>query len=153
MANLGSNDTPVEGERFALPAGAEIGEDAGDLVIRDSAGDVVLRRDESAGQWVIGTVDALDVTNALTAGSVSTDEASVTGAIDAASIDATNAVAAEQLGIPVYSDDANAPNDTFFYNDQDDQTKYKNPAGSIVVTDALSQSEVEDIAIKFAVAL
>ena len=77
----------------------------------------------------------------------------ISGTTHLESVNMDNAVAAEQLGIPVYSDDTNAPDDTFFYNDEDDQTKYKNPAGSIVVTDALSQSEVEDIAIKFAVAL
>jgi len=77
----------------------------------------------------------------------------IVGTTHLESVNMDNAVAAEQLGIPVYSDDTNAPDDTFFYNDADDQTKYKNPAGGIVVTDALSQAEVEDIAIKFAVAL
>jgi len=51
MANLGSDDTPVVGENFSLPAGASLDEESGDMVIRDSAGDVVLRRDENAGAW------------------------------------------------------------------------------------------------------
>ena len=129
MSNLGDSNTPVEGESFGLPSGWALVENAdGEVVIEDSGGNVVFRRDETAGKWV-------------------------TDSIDAESVDMDNAVAAEQLGIPVYSDDANAPDNTFYYNDADDQTKYKNTAGSIVVTDALSQSEVEDIAIKFAVAL
>ena len=129
MANLGSTDTPIAGESFSLPSGWALVENGdGEIVIEDSGGNVVFRRDETAGKWV-------------------------TDSMDADSVDVDNAVAAEQLGIPVYSDDANAPNDTLFYNDADDQTRYKNPAGSIVVTDALSQSEVEDIAIKFAVGL
>lgn len=66
MTNLGSNDTPVIGEHFSLPAGAQLDEDGGDLVIRDSGGTIILRRDETAGAWdFTGTdmtgVGALDV--------------------------------------------------------------------------------------------
>lgn len=128
MSNLGSSGTPVKGESFSLPDGHSFDNDGGDLVWKDSNGNVVARWDETNGEFV-------------------------TDAINASTVSATNAVVAEQLGIPLYSDDANAPDDTFYYNDADDQTKYKNPTGSIAVTDALSQSEVEDIAIKFAVAL
>ena len=125
MANLGSTDTPIVGESFGLPSGWALVENTdGEIVIEDSGGNVVFRRDETAGEWV-------------------------TDSIDAESVDVDNAVAAEQLGMPVYSDDANAPNDTLFYNDADDQTRYKDPAGSIVVTDALSQSEVTEIAASY----
>ena len=129
MSNLGDSNTPISGELFGLPSGWTLTENNdGEAVFEDTQGNVVLRRDATNNRWV-------------------TDE------IDASSATLDNAVAADQLGIPVYSDDANAPNNTFYYNDTDNQTKFKNASGSIVVTDALSESEVEDIAIKFAVAL
>jgi len=51
MPNLGSSDTPVEGQSFGLPAGAELGEDNGDVVIKDSSGTIILRRNETASEW------------------------------------------------------------------------------------------------------
>jgi len=129
MSNLGDSNTPISGELFDLPSGWTLTENNdGEAVFEDTQGNVVLRRDATNNKWV-------------------TDE------IDASSATLTNAVAAEQLGLPVYSDDANAPNNTFYYNDTDEQTKYKTSGGSIVVTDALTEQQVEDIAIKFAVAL
>jgi len=136
MSNLGDSNTPIEGQSFSLPAGAELGEDNGELVIKDSSGTIILRRNETESEWQFEGTDLSGI-----------------NAIDASSATLTNAVAAEQLGLPVYSDDANAPNNTFYYNDTDDQTKFKTSGGSIVVTDALTEQQVEDIAIKFAVAL
>ena len=45
----GSDEIPLNG--LELPAGAQIDEDGGDLVVRDSGGSIVLRRDEGAGTW------------------------------------------------------------------------------------------------------
>lgn len=56
MAELGSEDTQVEGQSFGLPSGFSWGEDAGDLVAFDSNGNVALRYDESAGtngEWAV----------------------------------------------------------------------------------------------------
>lgn len=39
--------------------------------------------------------------------------------------------AANQLGIPVYSDDANAPSETQYFNDSDTQLKYKDFSGTV----------------------
>lgn len=58
MARLGSTDTPVAGENFSLPAGAQLDEDGGELVIRDSAGNIVLRRDETANEWILTQIRA-----------------------------------------------------------------------------------------------
>jgi len=57
---LGSAENPVpdrsffnaaESGDFRLPAGAKLDEDAGELVVRDNTGNIVLRRDESAEAW------------------------------------------------------------------------------------------------------
>jgi len=125
MSNLGDSNTPISGELFSLPSGWSLTENNdGEAVFEDTNGNVVLRRDATNNKWV-------------------TDE------IDASSAVLTNAVAAEQLGLPVYSDDANAPNNTFYYHDTDNQTKFKNSAGSIVVTDALTEQQVEKIAFSY----
>lgn len=72
MANLGSDDTPVKGERFELPAGARLDEDNGDLVIRDSNGAVVMRRDEAANEWGFEGGDLAGI------GSVNTERSTLT---------------------------------------------------------------------------
>ena len=62
MANLGSDDTPIVGESFGLPSGWAITENAdGEVVIEDSGGNVVFRRDETAGEWVTDSIDAESV--------------------------------------------------------------------------------------------
>lgn len=73
MARLGSDDTPVRGERLELPGGWRWDVDDGDLVARDTAGTVVLRYDEAAetfdaeGRSIEGvgslTTEDLEVTN------------------------------------------------------------------------------------------
>ena len=69
MSNLGDSNTPVEGESFGLPAGAELTEDAnGNLAIADSSGSIVLVRDETAEQWDLNN-DSLTGINAIDAGS------------------------------------------------------------------------------------
>ena len=49
MANLGSENTPIEGESFGLPSGYSFDEENGDLVIRDTDGTVAMRRAD--GTW------------------------------------------------------------------------------------------------------
>lgn len=69
MANLGSNDTPIVGESFGLPSGWSLTENAdGEVVIEDSGGNVVFRRDETAGEWVTDSINAesVSVTNTTT---------------------------------------------------------------------------------------
>ena len=62
MANLGSDDTPIVGESFGLPSGWSITENAaGEVVIEDSGGNVVFRRDETAGEWVTDSIGAESV--------------------------------------------------------------------------------------------
>ena len=62
MGNLGSDDTPVVGESFGLPSGWALVENAnGEIVIEDSGGNVVFRRDETAGEWVTDSIDAESV--------------------------------------------------------------------------------------------
>jgi hypothetical protein len=68
MSNLGSPDTPVEGESFSLPAGAEMAEDNGDLVVKDSSGSIVFRRNETADEWQLEGTDLTGI------GSLGTDE-------------------------------------------------------------------------------
>jgi len=41
-----------------LPAGAQIDEESGDFVVRDSAGNVVLRYDEASGAWQLDALEA-----------------------------------------------------------------------------------------------
>lgn len=72
MSNLGSDDTPVVGESFSLPAGAQLDEDSGDLVVKDSGGTIVLRRNESAGEWQFEGTDLTGI-NSADANSVSAD--------------------------------------------------------------------------------
>lgn len=70
MSNLGDSKTPIEGESFGLPAGAELTEDAnGNLAIADSSGSIVLVRDETAGAWDLNNnsltnIDAIDAISA-----------------------------------------------------------------------------------------
>ena len=62
MANLGSTDTPIAGESFGLPSGWALVENTdGEIVIEDSGGNVVFRRDETAGEWVTDSIDAESV--------------------------------------------------------------------------------------------
>ena len=58
MANLGDNNTPVEGESFGLPSGFSIDEENGDLVIRDTDGTVAMRRAD--GTWELESDLALN---------------------------------------------------------------------------------------------
>ena len=55
MANLGDNNTPVEGESFGLPSGYSFDEEGGDLVIRDTDGTVVMRRADGAAWQLEGS--------------------------------------------------------------------------------------------------
>ena len=75
MANLGSDDTPITGESFGLPSGWSLTENAaGEVVIEDNGGNVVFRRDETAGEWVTDSIDAESVsTDALEAANVKHD--------------------------------------------------------------------------------
>ena len=62
MSNLGDSNTPLEGESFGLPSGWSITENAdGEVVIEDSGANVVLRRDETAGEWVTDSIDASSI--------------------------------------------------------------------------------------------
>jgi len=72
MPNLGSSDTPVEGQSFGLPAGAELGEDNGELVIKDSSGTIILRRNETASEWQFEGTDLSGI-NAIDASSATLD--------------------------------------------------------------------------------
>ena len=120
MANLGSDDTPIVGESFGLPSGWSLTENAdGEVVIEDSGGNVVFRRDETAGEWV-------------------------TDSIDAESVDVI-----ERLGIPVYADDANAPNETSYYNTTDEETKYKDANGTVRAAEQRTDAEIESIARRY----
>ena len=58
MANLGSENTPIEGESFGLPSGFSIDEENGDLVIRDTDGTVAMRRAD--GTWELESDLALN---------------------------------------------------------------------------------------------
>ena len=58
MANLGSDNTPIEGESFGLPSGFSIDEENGDLVIRDTDGTVAMRRAD--GTWELESDLALN---------------------------------------------------------------------------------------------
>jgi hypothetical protein len=55
---------------FTLPSGASIDEDNGDFVIKDSSGTVVLRRNESAGEWQLGGTDLTGI-GSVSAGDIS----------------------------------------------------------------------------------
>ena len=58
MSNLGSNNTPVKGQNFELPAGAKIDEDNGDAVIRDSNGNISLRYNEATSTWELESLSS-----------------------------------------------------------------------------------------------
>jgi len=73
MPNLGSSDTPVEGQSFGLPAGAELGEDNGELVIKDSNGTIILRRNETESEWQFEGTDLSGI-NAIDASSASVND-------------------------------------------------------------------------------
>ena len=58
MANLGSENTPIEGESFGLPSGYSFDEENDDLVIRDTDGTVAMRRAD--GTWELESDLALN---------------------------------------------------------------------------------------------
>jgi hypothetical protein len=89
MSNLGDSNTPVEGQSFGLPAGAELGEDNGDVVIKDSSGTIILRRNETASEWQFEGTDLSGI-NAIDASSATFSQ-SINGA------DIANAAEAEAL--------------------------------------------------------
>ena len=62
MAQLGSDNTPIAGESFGLPSGWALTENGdGEIVIEDSGGNVVFRRDETAGEWATDSINAESV--------------------------------------------------------------------------------------------
>jgi len=68
MANLGSNNTPISGESFDLPSGWSFEENAdGEVIITDSGGATIGRRDETNGEWVFDSIvgDTLEATAEL----------------------------------------------------------------------------------------
>ena len=82
MANLGDNNTPVEGESFGLPSGFSIDEDSGNLAIRDTNGNVVAKWDEGNTQWDFAN-NTLNNVDALNSNSVNTDSAAINDVLDA----------------------------------------------------------------------
>ena len=93
MANLGSDNTPVEGESFGLPSGFSIDEDSGNLAIRDTNGNVVAKWDEGNAQWDFAN-NTLNNVDALNSNSVSTGALAIGGTLyeedDNSPIDVTN---------------------------------------------------------------
>lgn len=57
MSNLGSSTTPISGESFDLPSGWSIEENgSNEVVITDSGGNTIGRRDETNGEWVFDSI-------------------------------------------------------------------------------------------------
>jgi len=56
MANLGSTDTPAAAQSLNLPNGYSIAveDNSGDLVIEDPNANIVLRWDDTNGEWQLG---------------------------------------------------------------------------------------------------
>ena len=73
MANLGSDNTPIEGESFGLPSGFSIDEDGGNLAIRDTNGNVVAKWDEGNTQWDFAN-NTLNNVDAVNSNSVNTEQ-------------------------------------------------------------------------------
>jgi len=92
MSNLGDSNTPIEGQSFGLPAGAELGEDNGDVVIKDSSGTIILRRNETASEWQFEGTDLTGI-NSIDASSATLD----TATLNQESTDANAAVRFSQL--------------------------------------------------------
>ena len=100
MANLGSDNTPIEGESFGLPSGYSFDEENGDLVIRDTDGTVAMRRAD--GTWELESDLALNE-----------NDISGVGAFDSESVN-TNSIAIERLSDMARADvDQTVPDDAF----------------------------------------
>jgi len=79
---------------FTLPAGSSVDEDSGDLVVKDSSGTIVFRRNESAGEWQFeGTnitgVNSIDTSESVT---VSGDDTITLGRNHGATVQGDNVV-------------------------------------------------------------
>ena len=101
MANLGSDNTPIEGESFGLPSGYAVDEENGDLVIRDTDGTVAMRRADGAA-WQLEGSDISGV-GAFDSESVNTDKQSFAGISESTpsllydAIESPNSAYAEQI--------------------------------------------------------
>ena len=105
--------------------------------------------DEVDGEFVIRIPqDQLDFTgasfqniaNALLEGE-GFDGQGTTNLTNLASVETDGAEIASSLGIPVYTDDANAPNGTQYFDDTDGQLEYKDADGVIFAGGGLEDGE------------
>ena len=161
MSNLGDSNTPVEGESFGLPAGAELTEDAdGNLAIADSSGSIVLVRDETAGQWDLNN-NSLTGINAINASSANVESLSTDGAVigdgwtyasffdgdDAderldAAIDDVTEETTIYLENAEYTEDRTVDKRVGLFGNTPKQTSSSSP-GSVIASDWTLTSEIE----------
>jgi len=68
---MDANGNDVQGQSFELPAGSSVDEDNGDLVVKDSSGTIVFRRNEQADEWQFENTDLTGV-NSLDTNQIAT---------------------------------------------------------------------------------
>jgi len=112
MANLGSSNTPISGESFDLPSGWSFEENVdGEVIITDSGGTTIGRRDETNGKWVFDSIvsDTLEASKKINTADITSAAEDEVLKKAASGSDFKFGTVNTESNVPDWTEDANSP--------------------------------------------